>query len=166
MRILYTRPSFASLQKIYSSLPYFYASNFNVTFNSKFCDKRHTLRCSETNGLAPILRVYSKKKRKKKERSIRVRNTRAGRVYGTHRFQAISQVRPIVELFCCTWLDSEWNFPYCRCLSRRPKLLRGGYALNRRRYLRKEAFCCEEREFLAREKLGRNLILNVFFWMP
>lgn len=55
------------MQKIYSSLPYFYASNFNVTFNSKFCDKRHTLCCSETNGLAPILRVYSKKKKKRKE---------------------------------------------------------------------------------------------------
>lgn len=75
MRILYTRPSFASLQKIYSSLPYFYASNFNVTFNSKFCDKRHTLRCSETNGLAPILRVYSKKKEKKRKEHTRTEYT-------------------------------------------------------------------------------------------
>lgn len=54
-----------------------------------------------------------KKRKRKKNKEKRKEHTRTeytyqpGRVYGTHRFQAISQVRPIVELFCCTWLDSE-----------------------------------------------------------
>lgn len=114
---------------LYIFFPKLHSNVTSPTCNSVQNFKRHTHRdCSEWISF----HFRTSCTARKEGRSIRVRNTRADRVYGTHRSRAISRVRPIVELFCCTWLGSEWNFPYCRCLSKRREIVkRGDYAKSR-----------------------------------
>lgn len=55
-------------------------------------------------------------------------------IYGTHRSQVILLGRPIIGLFCCTWLDSEMKFSLLLVLVKMPEIVKIGFTLSRRWY--------------------------------